>query len=243
MKLLFIRHGDPDYSIDSLTEKGWREAKCLAEKMKDVHMDEIYVSPLGRAQDTASVTLEKIGRSAITLPWLIEFEPRIHRPDKPEDVLSVAWDWMPDDWTKHEYFFSDKDWMGHPLFQDSQVPAKIDWVYSELDKFLSEHGYVRDGRMYKVEKANNDTIVFFCHFAVQCVILSRLLNVSPMVLWHGTCAAPTSVTTVVTEERRQGKAYFRMSSYGDVSHLYAAGEPVAFAARYCECFDNQDERH
>ena len=23
MKILIIRHGDPDYSIDSLTEKGW----------------------------------------------------------------------------------------------------------------------------------------------------------------------------------------------------------------------------
>ena len=34
MKLLLIRHGDPDYTIDSLTEKGHREAQLLAEKMK-----------------------------------------------------------------------------------------------------------------------------------------------------------------------------------------------------------------
>ena len=33
MKLLFIRHGDPDYTIDSLTEKGWKEAEFLSEKM------------------------------------------------------------------------------------------------------------------------------------------------------------------------------------------------------------------
>ena len=26
MRLIFIRHAEPDYSIDSLTEKGWREA-------------------------------------------------------------------------------------------------------------------------------------------------------------------------------------------------------------------------
>ena len=31
MKLLIIRHGEPDYSIDSLTEKGWREAELLAD--------------------------------------------------------------------------------------------------------------------------------------------------------------------------------------------------------------------
>ena len=24
MELLIIRHGDPDYTIDSLTEKGWK---------------------------------------------------------------------------------------------------------------------------------------------------------------------------------------------------------------------------
>ena len=29
MKLLFIRHGDPDYEKDSLTEKGWHEAELL----------------------------------------------------------------------------------------------------------------------------------------------------------------------------------------------------------------------
>ena len=30
MKLLFIRHGEPDYAHDILTEKGWREAELLA---------------------------------------------------------------------------------------------------------------------------------------------------------------------------------------------------------------------
>lgn len=29
MKLLIVRHGDPDYSIDSLTPKGWKEAEYL----------------------------------------------------------------------------------------------------------------------------------------------------------------------------------------------------------------------
>ena len=27
MKIIIVRHGDPDYSIDSLTEKGWKEAE------------------------------------------------------------------------------------------------------------------------------------------------------------------------------------------------------------------------
>ena len=50
MKLLFIRHGDPDYTIDSLTEKGWKEAEFLSEKIAALDVRDFYVSPLGRAR-------------------------------------------------------------------------------------------------------------------------------------------------------------------------------------------------
>ncbi len=57
MRLMIVRHGDPDYERDSLTEKGWREAELLAERMAKLEVKEFYVSPLGRAKDTASLTL------------------------------------------------------------------------------------------------------------------------------------------------------------------------------------------
>ena len=60
MKLLLIRHGDPNYDIDSLTEKGWKEAALLAERMAKLKIRTFYVSPLGRAKDTASLTLQKM---------------------------------------------------------------------------------------------------------------------------------------------------------------------------------------
>ena len=64
-----------------------------------------------------------------------------------------------------------------------------------------------------------------------------------MVLWHGVCAAPSSVTTLNTEERREGIAAFRMSAFGDISHLYVHDEAPAFAARFCETYGNTAERH
>ena len=60
MRLLIIRHGDPDYVKDSLTEKGWKEAALLAERIAKLPVKEFYVSPLGRAKDTASLTLQKM---------------------------------------------------------------------------------------------------------------------------------------------------------------------------------------
>ena len=38
MRILFIRHGDPDYVNDTLTEKGHREAQLLAEMAKELKM-------------------------------------------------------------------------------------------------------------------------------------------------------------------------------------------------------------
>ena len=123
------------------------------------------------------------------------------------------------------------------------VKEMYDHVTGEFDKVLAKHGYEREGHYYKVNEENNDTIIFFCHFGLECVLLSHLLNVSPMVLWHGCVAAPSSVTTLTTEERRQGIAAFRMSAFGDISHLYANNEPPAFAARFCEAYGNKDQRH
>ena len=39
MQFLIIRHGDPDYVHDSLTEKGFREAELLARRLKKEGVD------------------------------------------------------------------------------------------------------------------------------------------------------------------------------------------------------------
>ena len=116
-------------------------------------------------------------------------------------------------------------------------------VTDGLDELLAQHGYRREGGYYRVERANEDTVVLVCHFGLECVLLSHLIGTTPMVLWHGLCAAPSSVTTVYTEERRRGVASFRIASFGDVTHLLAAGREPSFSARFCETYDNLDQRH
>lgn len=241
MKLMIIRHADPDYSIDSLTEKGWREAELLSDRISNIEVKDIYVSPLGRARDTASLTLNKMKRTAEVLPWLREFHAPIIDPETGKE--RITWDWLPGSWTAVDDFYDRYRWSMVPVIKEGNVLEEASIVYTGLDELLKEHGYEREGNVYHAVRPNNDTIVLFCHFGVECVILGHLLGISPMVLWHGFCAAPSSVTTLVTEERRKGIAAFRMSSFGDVAHLYAAGEEPAFAARFCETYDNKEERH
>lgn len=241
MRLLIVRHADPDYSIDSLTEKGWREAEYLAERLAKENTAAYYVSPLGRAKATASLTLQKVGRTAEECDWLREFHAPVHKPNLP-GAESIPWDWLPQDWLADERFLQPDAWQQPEVFCQSGIAAEYAHVTAGLDALLARHGYEREqtSRFYRPVRPNQQTVVLFCHFGVECVLLSHLLHSSPMVLWHGTCAAPSSVTILHTEERRPGAAVFRMAAFGDTSHLYLHNEPPAFSARFCEVYGNGD---
>lgn len=239
MKLLIIRHAEPYYPTDTLTVHGRNEAKALADMVSQWDITNFYVSPLGRAKLTCQYTLDKMGRTAETMEWLREFSPKIQ---KPHPGVSVTWDWRPSAWVDHDDFYSAEHWTDHPIMQAGGVREEYDRVCKEFDKLLAKHGYVREGRHYKAVRPNHDTIALYCHFGVEVVLLSHLMNCSPMILWHGLCAAPSSVSKIYTEEREEGIAAFRMARFGDVSHLYTADLDPVFAARYCETYHTPGQR-
>ena len=221
MKLVFIRHGDPDYSIDSLTERGWKEAEALAKRVARWDVDAFYISPLGRAQDTAKVSLDAIGRSGETLEWLREFHIPVDNPVTGKK--QSPWDFMPSLWTKYEDLYDKDKWYENEIMKTGKVPEGYKQVCDGLDSLLQKYGYTRKGRIYETAQGNDKTIVFFCHLGVQFVILSHLLGMSAAMMWHNFFVAPTSVTWVETEEREKGIANFRCKKLGDTSHLYIAG--------------------
>lgn len=242
MRLLIVRHGDPDYEIDGLTEKGKREATLLADRLQKEDISAIYCSPLGRAQLTAAPTAERLGLPVITCDWLIEFNRNenamVFRPREGTrdeccwDVLPAAVEELPD-------LYHPTRWRNVPFIRSTGVPAAYDTVCRSLDSFLSEYGYVRKGNSYRVTRSHHETVALFCHFGVTAVLLSHLMNCPPYAIWQHAVTLPSSVTTLYTEEREEGVASFRASSIGDLSHLYVANEPPAFAGRFCECFADE----
>ena len=240
MRIIIVRHGEPNYEIDGLTERGAIEAELVSERLIKEKIDKIYCSPLGRARLTAKPTLDKLGREAEILDWLEEFDVSVKLPYM--DVPSCPWDLLPEFVEECDGLYSPTEWLNVPHIKNSGVPERYGWVCSELDALLARHGYERDGLCYKVTNSNHGTIVLFCHFGLTCVLLSHLMNCSPYSLWQHACTAPTGVTVINTEERREGRAHFRAATLGDVSHLYVKGVEPSFAARFCECFAD-DTRH
>ncbi len=257
MRLIFVRHGDPDYEHDTLTEKGRREAALLGELAPRLNMGECFVSPLGRARHTAEYCLKKTGRQAQVREWLKEFPGTVDINDSPElqeafpdcrregdrYALRIPWDMVPSYFTSHPEYFSRDGWRDSEVARRSDTAAIYDDLAKNLDELLAGYGYVREGDHYRVKKESQVTLTFFCHFGVTCAMLSHLWNVSPFILWHSLALLPTSFTELVTEERQKGIAHFRGLHVGDISHLRMGGEEPSFACRFCEVFSDKENRH
>lgn len=239
MEIYIVRHCDPDYEHDSLTDKGRIEAELLSKRLCKIPFKKAYVSPLGRAQLTAKYTLDKNGMQGETKEWLREFEGTVwESPIRKKQ----CWDRLPSYWTQYDEYYSYDQWLDVKLMKKGDVKKHYKKVCEGIDEIIASHGYVHDGRLFKAVKPNNDKIVLFCHFGVEAVILSHIFNVSPMILWHNFRALPSTVTRLVTEEREEGTAIFTALYFGDISHLYAGDEEPSFAARFCEQYTD-DTRH
>lgn len=240
MRLLFIRHGDPDYSIDSLTPYGMKEAEALAEMLKNEKIDYMYCSPLGRAKKTCEFTEKARGQKAEVKDFLHEFYGPINYPD--DKLKYCCWDILPEDFVDNDDYFDRNKWFDTGIYKGTPVKDNYMRACKEFDELLAQHGYEREGNIYKAVRPNRDTIAFFCHFGITATLMSHLFSVSPMALWHNFVALPSSVTTIYTEERREGKAMWRTAEFGSTHHLYKKDLEPSFAARFCETFDSE-ERH
>jgi len=239
MKLLLIRHGEPDYSIDSLTPKGWREAALLTNRFSKEDDIDLYVSPRGRARDTARPSEEKLGKKAEILPWLAEFRGLIDHPDL--HCKDMPWDISPRTWTADPLLFDREQWVYGNIMKNSNVPEIWEETKAGIDELLAKYGYFRDGPVFRTEHNTEKTIALFCHFGIAAAISGYLMGISPIPLWHGTVMLPTSVTSFVTEERNKGEVWLRCFGFGDTSHLYEAKEPLSPAALFPEKYTEENK--
>ncbi len=239
MRLIFIRHAEPDYENDCLTEKGRREAQILAGRVAHWPIRDIFVSPIPRAQMTAEPSLEALGRSAEVIPWLAEF--RYYTPDPITGRMHVPWDLVPEFFTRIPEMYDKEKWQETEYFRINPdlVPA-YHQLCKDVDAFLEKYGYIRDGEMYrctyKAEGDDEENVVLFCHFGITNFILSHMIGISPALLNMHFLSLPTGITIVNSEKRLHNYAHWRIQCYGDVSHLREAGEPASYYASFAPPF-------
>lgn len=220
MRLHLIRHGDPDYERDVLTERGRREATALAARMRKANLDKLFTSPLGRARETASFIARETSMSPTVLPWTteLELEPIV---DAEGNQLS-PWGISGEVIRGTDRALSSGGWSGWSKQQRSEYERCQREIVDASDVFLDALGYRRVNGVYEVHTQNEESVAIVCHMGFGLTWLAHLLQLPLSLMWCGMHWAPTSVTTILMEVRAGQIAVPRALSVGDTSHLYAA---------------------
>lgn len=237
MRIIIIRHAEPDYENNTLTEKGFREAKYLGEFYKDAHFDAIYTSPLPRAKLTADALAN--GREVIVKDYLKEFWHMVKIDGNPR---RHNWDFYPEELDRHPEIYTD-EFLISEIGRSANLKELYDEVIKEFDKTIEEHGYQRMGGHYKAIRRNKDTIVFVCHLGMMSVLMSRLCHIPYTTIAQHFFVAPSGVTIFVSEEREEGHVQFRCREFGNLEHLHVKNEPFSKFGSFAETFDSDDEMH
>ena len=240
MKIMIIRHAEPDYDNHTLTPQGFKERDALGQFYKDYKFKNIYVSPLNRALFTLEGILNynNENKNKVNVKhWLHEFVYPIEEPVF--HIKKNSWDLLPSYFVNHHNLYNNDTYLDDEIYNGSNVKEKYLEASKGLDEILAENGYVRqkDGN-YKVIKESKDTILFVCHLGIMNVLLSHLLNIPYIVLCQTFFCAPTGVTLLNSEEREKGIASFRCEVYGDTSHLKIKGIENSFSGRFCEVYSD-----
>jgi broad specificity phosphatase PhoE len=226
MMLYLVRHADPDYEAGTITAHGHREAAALAERLAalrpDLRPSRLYSSPLGRAVHTAEYTARKLRMELHIEPWAQELgDLRIEQG--PPYGETMIWDLHGETIHTSGSFATTADWLRRPPFDDPGVIAAIEAVGRSSDAFFARHGYERNGVSYRITGERDQRITVFCHGGLGLTWLSHLLGVPVPLVWAGFYLWPSSVTTILFDERTPGVAVPRCIGLGDVSHLVVAG--------------------
>lgn len=170
MRIVFVRHGEPDYLNDCLTEEGRAQAAAAAERLAGEGISEIYTSPCGRAAETASYTAKRLGLATTTLAFMHEISwggPRVPHGGHP---------WSLGDRMLEEGFdFNGLDWREHPYFSGNVATKYYREISARFDEFLAAHGYRHEGRRFLCAGGADKTIALFSHGGSGACVLAHLL--------------------------------------------------------------------
>jgi probable phosphoglycerate mutase len=231
MLLYIIRHGEPDYTTDSLTADGKRQAKALAKRLSTHGLDEIFSSPLGRAIQTAQPTCDRLKLPYKIEEWMSE--------NKVWDDFSIIDDNGTKNWSfgcQNTKLISQDDsseWHTNPVF--STCKSALDGyrrIVNSSDDFLNRLGYKRDGKIYKVVSPNEKRVAAFCHHGLGTAWLSHLLSIPPHVFWSGFDIAHSSVTVLEFKNNPDGHTAPQCICLSDISHIYKEKLPIKAAIRF-----------
>lgn len=234
MLLFILRHGDPIYNPDSLTEKGHIQAKALAKRLALYGIDKIYSSPMIRAQETAKPTEILLNKTAGIENWASERDLfnqfSVVENDRRTWLFHSSKRSMLRDPEITKMGFN---WYEHPLFNEIEGKAGYERILNASDEFLLRHGYRHDREncRYIAEKPNEERIAMFCHQGFGISWLATMLDIPYPAFWTSFDFSHTGMTVVEFKSDANGVCLPQVLTLSNDSHLYREGLPTKYNNR------------
>lgn len=181
MDIYFIRHGDPDYEHDSLTEMGHFQAEKTAEELKKIPFDMVFASSMNRAIETAKHLTDKTNQGIQTIDWAREDRTWTYMYDLNEEGQGR---WFFDVKKNKDLLMKlvgKKDW--YKSFKPD-IKKLLDEDEIELDKWLLSLNVLHKDGKYKIIGKTPEKVAFFAHGGFGLVFYSHILDLDyPSVLF------------------------------------------------------------
>ena len=218
MVIYFIRHGDPNYAHDSLTELGHKQAATVAQRLTDCGISEIYASSCGRAVLTAEYTANLLNLPVTQLDFMREIR---WTSVSGESILEDGHLWFAAiALASQGKRINNPNWREDAPFAKSYIIEEAERVVTGFDNWLAQLGYSREGDYYRVTGTDTDkTIALFSHGGSSSVVLSHLLNIPlPQIcgMFH---PEVTGITAMILPDKPGQLIYPRILFLNDAEHI------------------------
>ncbi len=220
MEIVLIRHGEPEWVREGLTivdppltDLGHHQAQQLAQALAGEEFDEVLVSPLVRARQTAAPLLEALGRGEVVDPWL-------------EEIRDPLWHGTPAEKAAEAYAElkgrkAEDRW--HGLNGGESMRDFVARIRAGVTQFLADRGVVRTEMELPVWQIAEPgaRIALVAHAGTNSVTIGHMLGLDPTPWeWDRFVLGHTSISRVEAMELEDGYS-FGLSKLSDVEHLPA----------------------
>ena len=226
MILYYVRHGDPIYDPDSLTELGHKQAAALAKRFSLYGLDEIYSSPSNRARLTAKPTCETLGLEMKICGWADEALAGADMGMKDKNggfIWSFADPEMTEKFNDPSVRALGMEWYKHEYFKDFSFEKGMKRIQPAVDEWLLSLGYQHDREKccYKKVGKSPERVALFAHHGASMMILSTILDIPYPMFATRSSIGHTGVTVIWFGD--DGVVYPQVFQHSNDSHLYKEG--------------------
>ena len=181
MKIIFVRHGEPDYEHDCLTGEGRKQAESVAKRLTGYNIERIYASPMGRALETASYTADELGIPQDEIIQLDYMHELIWGSRDREELYQDGHPWtIADEMVERNMDLLDSSWPSNEYFINNRVTDYVRKTEDGIDKLIRELGYEREGLYYHNVREDDEQFVvaLFSHGGSSSAALAHILNLT-----------------------------------------------------------------